>query len=233
MSPRKYDASRRRVKAETTRREILEATRALIGGKGDLGDFSMETVAEKAGVSRMTVYHRFHSRAGLLEGLADHLAQRGGLGQLRKAFLEPRPETAVRLFVESFVRFWASERVTMRRLRAMAIVFPTRGRGPRSRDEWRKEGARSLLARILPRRKEEAGGPARTDLAELLAALTSFETFDALCSSGRSPQEVARILSRAALCILAPLRRPASPVRPPSASLVRPRASATSPKILA
>lgn len=222
MSPRKYDSTRRRARSAATRLEILEATRALIGGRGDLGEFSMETVAEKAGVARMTVYHQFGSRAGLLEGLADHLAARGGMERLREAFLDPDPETAVRKFVGTFVRFWASDRATMRRLRAMAVVFPSQDRGPRDRDEWRKEGAANLLDRILPRGR--AGAKASPgDLAEVLAALTSFEAFDALCSHGRSPEDVRRILSEAALRVLGLPPRATPRLRPPSAALVRRR----------
>ncbi len=201
MSPRKYDLTRRRAAAEATRQQILEAARSLIGGKGDLDEFSMETVAEKAGVARMTVYHQFGSRAGLLEGLADHLASRGGMMRLREAFVESDPEVAVRKFVRTFVGFWVSDRVTMRRLRAMAVVFPSQDRGPRERDEWRKEGVSNLLHKIsdgaLP-----PGRVSKDDLVELLSVLTSFETFDALCTEERSPEMVARIITDAAVRIM-------------------------------
>ena len=201
MSPRKYDSTRRRAAAEATRHQILEAARSLIGGKGDLDEFSMETVAEKAGVARMTVYHQFGSRAGLLEGLADHLASRGGMMRLREAFMESDPEVAVRKFVRTFVGFWASDRVTMRRLRAMAVVFPSQDRGPRERDEWRKEGVSNLLDKIsdgaLP-----SGKVPKDDLVELLSVLTSFETFDALCTEERSPEVVARIITDAAVRVI-------------------------------
>ena len=56
MAPRPYDLGRRRRAADATRTKILEAARALLGGKSEVAEFSMESVAAKAGVSRMTVY---------------------------------------------------------------------------------------------------------------------------------------------------------------------------------
>lgn len=193
MCPRSYDASKRRVAAEGTRTRILEATRTLIGGKGDLTDFSMETVAQRAGVSRMTVYYQFESRAGLLDALADHLAARGGMERMRAVFLEPDRDRALRRLVETFVGFWAHDRETMRRLRAMALVFPSMARGPRDRDAWRREAVSRLLERHAERGR--AGrAPLRNDLIDLLTALTGFDAFDALCTGGRKPEAVSVLL---------------------------------------
>lgn len=207
MCPRRYDATRRQAGVEATRRQILEAARSIVGGKGDLGEFSMEAVAKKAGVSRMTVYYQFHSRADLLDALADHLAQRAGMERMREVFTEPDRERAVRKLVETFAGFWASDRVTMRRLRAMGVVFPSEQAGPRSRDSWRREAVTNLLAR--PGRK--GLGPAATsstELVDLLTSLTSFETFDGLCTGTTGPEEATRLLSDAAVDLLR-ARKPA------------------------
>jgi AcrR family transcriptional regulator len=205
MSPRSYDLGRRRPAAEATRERILEAARALVGGKGDLAEFSMEAVAAKAGVSRMTVYNQFESRTGLLEALADHLAVRGGMQRLREVFGRPDLEGAVRKFVEVFVGFWASDRTTLRRMRALGVLFPSLHRGLPARDAWRLEAARNLLARhgLAPAAPEDGRGP---DAAELLAALTSFDVFDSLCREPRTPEDVARTISEIALRSLRPGR---------------------------
>lgn len=198
MSPRTYNLGRRRAASVATRSKILEAARSLLGGKGDLGEVSMEAIAAKAGVSRMTVYNQFDSQPKLLEALSDSLAERGGMHRLAVAFTEPDPEAAVRSFVGTFVGFWASERVVLRRVRAMGILLPSVYRKVRDRDEWRRTAARNLLAKFGAR-PGAVGWPDPEWRADLLAALTSFEVFDALCEGQRTPADVAQSLTDAAL----------------------------------
>jgi AcrR family transcriptional regulator len=216
MSPRKYELGRRREGSDATREKILEATRALFGGKGDLDGFSMDAVAAKAGVARMTVYNQFHSQGELLEALADHLAARAGMQRMADVFLEPRPDEAVRTFVATFVALWASDRVALRRLRAMGILVPSLYRKVRERDEWRRQAARTLVAKIgIPGpsdRPGEADWP-----VDLLTSATSFETFDALCDDRRPPPMVAQLVSDELLRLWglnAPARRARAEPRP-------------------
>ncbi len=202
MSPRKYESSRRQAAAEATRVRILEAARSILASEADVRNFSMEAVAARAGVARMTVYYQFRSRAELLAALADHLAARGGMQRMREVFLEPDPEKAIRKLVATFVQFWATDRLAMRRLRAMGVVSPSLYGHPRGRDDWRREAVANLLARWEgPARG--TGGSARKGRIDLLTTLTSFETFDALCADDRSPKEVADLLADAALAGLA------------------------------
>jgi AcrR family transcriptional regulator len=220
MPPRNYDLGRRRKASEETRVKILEATRALVGGKGDLGDFSMEAVAEKAGVSRMTVYNQFESRTGLLDALADHLAAQAGMYRLREVFGEEDAERAVRKFVEIFIGFWASDRSTLRRMRALGVLFPSLHGGVPGRDAWRLEAASNLMKRHADRLRLSTAA-ARQEAAELLSAVTGFDVFDALCTDSRPPAQVAHLLSTSALRLIG--------IRPPSrrkvASAHRPRGS--------
>lgn len=200
MAPRRYDSSRRRALAETTRTQILEAMHALVGGKGDLQDLSMEAVAKRAGVSRMTVYYQFHSRAELLEALADHLAGRGGMERMREVFLEPDPDRALRKLVETFAGFWASDRVTLRRIRALGVIYPGATAGPRDRDTWRQEAIRNLLSRRGARRG--GGNGPSAEVVDTLAMLTSFETFDSLSHGNRSAAAVAKLLGDLAIAVV-------------------------------
>jgi AcrR family transcriptional regulator len=196
MSPRRYNLGRRQDAAVATRARIVEAARSLIAGKGDIGEFSMEAVAAKAGVSRMTVYNQFHSQPRLLEAVADSLAERGGMRKLAGAFLAPRVEDGVAVFVETFVGFWASDRVFLRRVRALGVLTPSVYRKVRERDEWRHEAARNLVAKFGVR-----PGPDRDPgwAAELLFALSSFEVFDILSEESRSPETVAKSLTDSVL----------------------------------
>lgn len=212
MPPRSYDSTKRRAAAGATRGRILEAARAIIGGKGDLRDFSMESLAKRAGVSRMTLYYQFRSRARLLEALADHLAERGGMARMREVFRAPSTEEALRRLARTFTQFWASDRVVMRRLRAMAIVFPADASGPRDRDAWRREAITSLLAREGDRGGARRGGPAR-DLVDVLTALTGFEAFDALYTESRGVEGTAEIVGDLLVDAWHAATLPASPVR--------------------
>lgn len=204
MCPRRYVSPTRTEGVAATRTRILEAARTLIGGKGDLVGFSMEGVAAKAGVSRMTVYYQFESRAGLLEALADHLAERGGMDRMRLVFMEPDRDRALRILAETFVAFWAKDRETMRRLRALAVVSPSVARGPRDRDGWRREA----IARLLGRHASGRGGPRGwgPETVDLITALTSFETFDTLCTGGRKPDAVAALIGDLAVAVARPSR---------------------------
>ena len=169
----------------------------------------MDAVADRAGVARMTVYNQFRSRAGLLEALSDHLAERGGIRTIRGAFLEPDPPKALRRLVETFVGFWASDTVTLRRLRAMGIVAPGRDAAPRERDELRRGAVRTLLEKFDPELAHVDAGR-REELVDYLTMLTSFETYDALASPKRSPDGIAETLTKRALQAI----RETSPDRP-------------------
>jgi AcrR family transcriptional regulator len=171
---------------------MLEAARSLIGGRGDLSEFSMDAVAEKAGVARMTVYNQFGSRSGLLEALADHLAADGGMARMAEVFREPDPDKALRALAERFVEFWASDRVTLRRMRALGVAFPSETSPPHHRDAWRREAVANLVRR--PRGRGPATPTISDEAIDVITTLTSFETFDALCTGRRKPADVARLI---------------------------------------
>jgi AcrR family transcriptional regulator len=197
MSPRRYDASRRREAAAVTRAQILDAARSILSSGRDLRGFSMEAIAKQAGVARMTVYYQFRSRSALLEAVADDLAERGGMQRLREAFMAPDLEQGLRKLARTFVTFWAADRVAMGRLRALGVVSPGAFGGPRGRDAWRREAIANLLGRF-ERSGRSAQRWTREEQIDLICALTSFETFDSLCTGDRSPDAVAELLGEAA-----------------------------------
>src|SRR3989442_10999895 len=121
MSPRPYRRGQRREAAVKTRSRILKAARGQLEKEAS---FSLDAVARRADVARMTVYYQFGSRGGLLEALFDDLAARGGIPQLPSAFQEPDPMVALDRLIEIFAHFWTSARVVHRRLRAIAVLDP-------------------------------------------------------------------------------------------------------------
>src|ERR1700704_3151756 len=82
VSPRPYRSPRRDAAATQTHARIVVAAAAVLGSPKGSGGFSLEAVARKAGVTRLTVYNQFGSRRALLEAVFDERAARGGLHRI-------------------------------------------------------------------------------------------------------------------------------------------------------
>jgi AcrR family transcriptional regulator len=195
MSPRPYRLGQRQVAADETRARILAAARDQLA---EDSSFSIDAVARRADVARMTVYYQFSSKRGLLEALFDALAARGGMQQLPSAFQQANPEAALNRFIDVFARFWSSDRIVLRRLRAMASLDGELDEVLRERNEGRRNGLRVIVSR-LPGRTGHI-----TDTVDLLFALTSFENFDVLAGPDHTPEEVGPLVKRAAAAIVGP-----------------------------
>jgi len=195
MSPRPYRLGQRQVAADETRSRILNAARAQLETEAS---FSIDAVARRADVARMTVYYQFGSRRGLLEALFDDLAARGGIPQLPSAFQERDAMVALDRLIEIFAHFWTSARVVHRRLRAIAVLDPELLQALVDRNELRRRGLRVILSRT----PGIAGSQAIDDLVNLLFVLSSFESFDMLAGSDRTPDQVVPMVKQAAAAIL-------------------------------
>ena len=190
MSPRPYQAGERRKAAtQATRSRIIEAARELLGDSS-VTSFSIDAVAQRADVARMTVYYQFKSKAKLLEAIFDDLGARANMRELQKTFQEPDVERAVLRIVDVFCNLWKTQGALARRLGAMAVLDPEVEGALRERQGWRRE----LLAKIVSR---ERRGKAAAEIVDLLYVLTSFETYDML-AVGRTPKDVLAFLRRAA-----------------------------------
>jgi len=186
---------RRQQAVDATRARIVAAARRLLLTRRP-GEFSLEAVARRARVARMTVYHQFGSRRALLEALFDDLAARGGMWNLRNAFGLPDAEQALARFVATFGRFWDSARLTHRRLQALGVLDPELGRALAARQEWRRQGLRVIAARLTP------SGRPKDDSIDALFTLTSFQTFDTLAGDIRTPEQVTPAVLRLARAAL-------------------------------
>jgi AcrR family transcriptional regulator len=200
VSPRAYHLGRRQASSEETRQRVLAAARALLAAEGTVG-FTVDAVAERADVARMTIYYQFESKRGLLDELFDDLSARGLVDRLRATLGRAEPFEALGEFIGAFAGFWSSDRVVIRRLRGLAALDPEVDDGLRARDGHRLAGLRAIVARIA----EKHGRPsaqAMDEAVDVLHALTSFETFDALAGHARTPEDVAMMLIRAAHAVL-------------------------------
>lgn len=212
MSPRPYQLGQRQAAVDATRQKVLEAARALLAGPDGQPGFTVDAVAKQADVARATVYYRFGTKSGLLEALFDSLAERGHLGELPAAFTHPDPQEALRRFVACFGRFWASDRLVLRRIRAIAALDPEIGPVIQARDERRRTGLQVLAGR-LDAARGTGNGPAEVlmpgatatagdDRIGLAHMLTSFETFDALAGPDREPDAVIPVITDLVLHVM-------------------------------
>jgi AcrR family transcriptional regulator len=201
MSPRPYRLGQRLAATEQTRDRVLAAARELLTTSAGIGGFSVDSVARQAGVARMTIYYQFGSKRGLLEALFNDLAARGGMGQLPTAFAQPDPLDALAAYITTFGRVWASDRLVLRRLRALAALDADLEQAIHERDAWGRAGARVILQQLA----ERYGRPEPDSLDEAEAVvytLASFETFDKLAGATRSPADVAPLVLRLARAAL-------------------------------
>ena len=100
---RRYESPRRRLQAERTRRDILDAAQRLFEGQGYAAT-TMAAIAGEAGVALKTVYVAFETKAGVLRALW-HLLLRGDQDDVpvanrswyRAVLEEPDPERQLRM----------------------------------------------------------------------------------------------------------------------------------------
>jgi AcrR family transcriptional regulator len=192
MSPRPYQLGRRQAAIDETRARILAGTRELLVADDGFARFTMEAIAKQTDVARMTVYNQFKDKATLLEALFDDLAERGRLPEnLRRAFMhEDALQTAVS-FIHALVTFFNSERDVMRKLNGLSVLDPVFSEV--SREQRRHKAAHEVLAR-LQRQTGKPDAKALKQAQDVLVALTSFDTFDRLATSRRSPRQVTTLL---------------------------------------
>jgi len=201
MSPRPYRLGQRQIATEQTRARILAAARELLLTSDTFTGFSIDAVARQADVARMTVYHQFGSKIGLLEALSDSLAAHGGMEQLANAFRQNDPLEALDEYIRVFSRFWQSDRLVTRRLRALSTLDPDFEQVVKAPDERRREGLRVIVLRFV----EKYGKPVPKTIDEtvnILFTLLSFETFDTLAGSTYSIEEISPVVQRLARAAL-------------------------------
>ena len=188
---------KREASANETRQRILEAARQTLAQESE-DALTMDAVARRADVSRLTIYYQFKSRPGLLEALYDYLASRGGMQRMSEVFREADPSKSLDQLVDVFVAFWSSDRVVIRRLRAMAALDSEIREGLLSRDARRRHIAREILTRMAGDGKKKDPDEHFPAAADVIATLTGFATYDALATAGHSDKEIITMIARLA-----------------------------------
>ena len=181
VARRAYRLGKRQAWVERTRDSILQAAHDEVAAGQAL---SLGRVAKAAGVSRITVYNQFGSKAGLMQALSMQIPH---LSELVPPAAGARSELRER--ISRACATWASHASLLRHL-------PRTGHDDQS-------GASRQLAERLAASDELRAGCSIKEGEDVITALMSFDMFDRLYRDGRrSPAAVAEILTRLASGIL-------------------------------
>src|SRR5713226_3953806 len=117
---------RTRPQTETTRRtrdRVLATVRELLD-KGTFHAATVEEIADRAGVSRATLYQHFRSRAGLIDAFCDTFGANPAMIGIKRAHELEDPAQALLEMIENGIRFWASEEALHRHLYGLSVIDP-------------------------------------------------------------------------------------------------------------
>jgi AcrR family transcriptional regulator len=192
VSPRAYNSPGRIVAATKTRQRIVAAAAAILGTAEGISGFSLQAVADKAGVTRLTVYNQFGSRRALLEGVFDDMAIRGGLHRIPGVMAGSDPQAGLRQVIAIFCDFWSFGCDALGPLHAAGASDPEFGASVRERNERRRRLLSVLVRRMAKDRKLRP--KALGDLIDVLFALTSFPFFSQLTAQGRSAEAACSLI---------------------------------------
>jgi AcrR family transcriptional regulator len=200
MPTRPYVSSVRTAAAAEKRERVIEAAARSLREDASIASFSLDAVAKAAGVTRLTVYHQFGSRRGLLEAVFDEIARQGGLAEISDARAISDPRAALDRLVEIFCAFWDRDPAVGRLHEAMA-TDPEFAQALIGRNERRRKTVSILVGRIA---ETTAPPRAQRDAVDMIFALTSFAMF-AMLRRDRSVDDVCALVKTACRSALDPL----------------------------
>jgi AcrR family transcriptional regulator len=166
-------------RSRRTRESLLSAARAILEEHG-FEALTMAAVADRAGVTRRAVYLHFATRAELVGGLFDHVAQAEGLADsLRQVWDAPDGAAALDEWARHIARYHtrvlAVDRAVERVRRADADAARHRERVVRA-----KLGSCRRLAQRLSDERRLAAPWTVESAADMLYALTSSDVVEGL-----------------------------------------------------
>ena len=128
-----------------TRNAILDALADVIAEAGGL-EFSIQQVADRAGVTHRTVYNHFPTREALRDGLAEHVEELlGATGRRRPDAGTPSLESLAPMVAESYALFESCAPA----VRA-SVILTLASRGPTQLAKRRTDAFRKILKQGLP-----------------------------------------------------------------------------------
>lgn len=195
MSAHAYRTTRKPGRSEATRERIKAAVRELLA-EGTFHTSTVEQVAERAGISRATLYQHFRSRLELVDAICETFDANPALVELRQIVELPDAEAALDKTIANSMRFWSSEDPVLHQLYGVAAIDPAaQDLVDRQRNDRRGELGR-LVANLHRNGRLRDCTTARA--LTLLLVLTSYETFRELRGAGLSDRQLTATLQQAA-----------------------------------
>ncbi|QMV02040.1 TetR family transcriptional regulator [Devosia sp. D6-9] len=199
---RRYVSAKRAAASEANDARIVEAAFVVLQRVAEGGEpFSLEAVAKEAGVTRLTVHNRFGSRRGLLEAVFDSRAAEAGLQRVAQAMAQPDAEAAILMVISIFCDFWASDHRGLGGLVVTGAADPEFVEAMRARNERRRHIFGVLAGRLVE--KGRLAPEKRTDLVDILFALSSMPFYATLASGERSAEAAKALVSGLAQAAIA------------------------------
>jgi TetR/AcrR family transcriptional regulator len=190
---RTYRSRQRPKRSEATRERIVETVHRLLA-EGVFNELTMEEIADRAGVSRATLYQHFDSRLALVDMICDRFAVNPSLLAVRRAVRLDDYRAAVELVIENALGFWSSEEGVLSQLYGVVAIDPSaRALVERQREDRRQE--METFARRLRRAGTLRDGVSERQAVARLMVLTSFETYRELGEAGLPVRERVKLLT--------------------------------------
>lgn len=175
-----------------TRERIVQAVRELLA-EGEFHESTVEEVADRAGISRATLYQHFDSRLALVDAICDTFAVNPSLLAIREAVALDDHRRALDAIIDNAVGFWASEETVLSQLYGVVAIDPS-ARELVDRQRTDRRGEMQTFARRLRRAGELPPRLSERQALARLMTLTSFETFQELGELGLSVRDRAKAL---------------------------------------
>jgi len=197
---RSYRSRSRATGAQRTRERIVTAVRELLR-EGRFHESTVEQVAERAGVSRATVYQHFRSRIDLVDAICETFDANPALIELRRTVGLPDPQAALLGTIALAMRFWDSEDAILSELYGVVAIDPA------ARDLVGRQRADRCAEMRRLARQLHANGALRPGISaaralDVLMVLTSYETYRELREAGCSAKRLTAELETMARALL-------------------------------
>lgn len=173
---------RRATAVRRTREQVVSAVRERLVRSG-YNHLGLERVADDAGVTRVTIYRHFGSKAGLMTAVADDLAARSrAVERFAAVAAIADASAAFRGMVGESCRLWSTDPPLLRRMVALGAVDPEVAGVRESRERWRRDQIATIVHRLDGDGRIRPPFTADQAVASI-GAVTSFAACDQLAAT--------------------------------------------------